>query len=135
MSFNIKNIYRVEAGSNNGWVVQFSRFGVKANRYFPDMSHGSKDWAWFQAIIYLEQMREKLEKSKHKYEFLKKTPGHHQRGIRFARVREYKGAYQVNYVKNDRMARKSYSQKKYGKDKAFQLARRFADVLNEKHKS
>lgn len=129
---NNKGISRIDSGSTHGWFVRGYKNGKTYSRLFSDQKCGSKQAAWEQAVAFRDRLYEKLEE-------LPKSPRARRVVLRDARnstgvlgvCRTTKTGpngktsecYSVSWRPQPGQQKcTSFSIRKYGEKKAFQLA-------------
>jgi len=121
----IKHITRIDSGNTHGWYVRIRKRGKRFERLFSDLKHGSKDWAFFQAVLYLDECIERIEVHKSAVESARIR-----RAKKFSRGYEY-DVYEVSWIQSARARKKkAFSIKKYGEDKALKKAESWAKAVN-----
>lgn len=121
----IKHVTRIDSGNTHGWYVRIRKRGKKFEKLFSDLKHGSKDWAFFKAILYLDECIEKIDKHKSTLELARIR-----RATKFSRGYEY-DVYEVSWSPEpNSRKKKAFSVKKYGEEKARQKAQSWAKAVN-----
>ncbi|QYY34681.1 hypothetical protein [Ruficoccus sp. ZRK36] len=129
---NEKGISRIDSGSTHGWFVRGYRNGKTYSRLFSDRKCGGRDEAWQAALSYRDELYSNLEKIPSKprerrmvYRDSRNTTGI--LGVSRTRKKDAQGrvseCYSVSWrPKPGQQKCTSFSIRKYGEKKAFDLA-------------
>ena len=140
-----RHITRMDSGNTHGWWARVLRCGVSKQKFFADLSYESKDWAYIQSLIWLDDAIDKLtviaiqKKFKTKEPKLDKNGKTSQMGKTYmygwhATVRLIDNKYphyMVSYGHKSSQRFKSFGLSKYTKEVALGKAMRFATKIND----
>ena len=135
----VKYVTRIDSGNTHGWWIRISKYKKKRQKFFADLKFGSKDWAFFQSLIWLDIAEEELEKTKVSIKMLLKRPTGMQ-GKSIARVRRYSPKTGRNkdmahwicgWGSKENRNIKTFSVNKYGEEPARQKAEAMARAVNQ----
>ncbi len=135
----VKYVTRIDSGNTHGWWVRISRFKKKRQRFFADLKYGSKDWAFFKALIWIDEANQQLDKTNVSYKTLIKRPTGMQ-GKSIARIRRYEPKDVTNkqyphwicsWGSRENRVTKIFSVNKYGEAGAKNKAQALARAVNQ----
>jgi len=121
----VKHITRIDSNNTHGWYVRVRKRGLKFEKLFSDLKHGSKDWALMKAVVYLDLCIDKIEKHK-----IDTNTAKIRRAKKFSRGYEY-DVFEVSWTPEPKKRKKkAFSVKKFGEDKALKKAESWAKAVN-----
>ena len=120
----VRHITRIDSNNTHGWYVRIRKRGLKFEKLFSDLKHGSKDWAFMKAVVFLDNCMEQIEQHKRETNTAKIR-----RAKKYSRGYEY-DVFEVSWSPEPRMRKKkAFSVKKFGEKKALQKAESWAKAI------
>lgn len=133
----VKHVTRIDSLNTHGWWVRFSRCKIKKQKFFADLTYQSKDWAFFQAILWLDENLEKLNKKALKRKFNLSSQSN-QFGWTARVKHKFDSTYddkigfvEVRWGYHDDIKTKYFSVHQLGLKTAMKKAKEYADRINQ----